>query len=275
MLKRTVWMLLLVALLVGFQGLVAQTASAHGLLVTATGACGTNGPVINYTVTSWELGDFTGSNPEIDVLFNGIKVASGAFSLLTNPQNQFSGQQPAPSGATVTVEGLAFATWADGFPGGQTNIVSVPIPTNCSSATGRFTGGGKQVEVGGLTITKALELDCDLNHPNNLEINWQDAAGAHQFHMEVFVSANCFLNPAFSPTPPTAPINTMIGVGTGRVDGVLGYTVEFTLEDHGEPGTQDMAGFKIHRRGGPGTVVLNFPLQLLTKGKLQAHVDQH
>jgi hypothetical protein len=141
--------------------------------------------------------------------------------------------------------------------------------------TGRFTGGGKQVGGNGLTVTKGLELDCDLNPSNNLEINWQDNAGAHQFHMLDFKSANCFLNPAFSPTPPNAPINTMIGKGTGRFDGTDGYTVEFTLEDHGEPGGNDRAGFKVYLTANPSVVILSFPIQVMTDGNLQAHVDQH
>jgi hypothetical protein len=141
--------------------------------------------------------------------------------------------------------------------------------------TGRFTGGGKQVDVDGVTIKKGLELDCDLMGSNNLEINWQDSTGTHQFHMLDFTFANCFLNPAFSPTPPFAPINTMIGKGTGRFDNTDGYTVEFTLEDHGEPGGNDRAGFKVYLTANPSVVVLTFPIQVLTDGNLQAHVDQH
>jgi hypothetical protein len=152
-------------------------------------------------------------------------------------------------------------------------------PLTCTppppGGTGRFTGGGKQVGGNGLTVTKGLELDCDLMGSANLEINWKDAAGAHQFHMLDFKSANCFLNPAFSPTPPNAPINTMIGKGTGRFDGTDGYTVEFTLEDHGEPGGNDRAGFKVYLTANPSIVILSFPIQVMTDGNLQAHVDQH
>ena len=179
--------------------------------------------------------------------------------------------------------------------GGDANTVSIVFVSSTvtcstsSSGTGRFTGGGKQVIVGYLTITKGLTLDCDLMGQDNLEINWADGAGTHQFHMENFTSANCFLNPAFSPTPPQAPINTMIGIGTGRFDGSDGYTVEFTLEDHGEPGRNDEAGFKICVTNASGNcdtapagdVVLAFPanypatLANLTDGNLQAHPDQH
>jgi hypothetical protein len=142
----------------------------------------------------------------------------------------------------------------------------------CSTGTGRFTGGGKDIAANGVTITQGLELDCDLNPSNNLEINW---TGGHHFHMLHFLSAVCFDDPAFHQQPPAAPINTMIGVGTGRYDGVDGYTVEFTLIDAGEPGRNDKIAILIHKTAAPGTVVLSLPLTTLTGGNLQAHPDQH
>jgi hypothetical protein len=203
----------------------------------------------------------------------GDDYNSGAltFSLsgLTGPYTLLGTATLSSADPTILIDPPA--TIAIGF----TNAGSLSCAGTPSSVTGRFTGGGKQVEVDGLTITKGLELDCDRMGSNNLEINWQDNAGAHQFHMENFTFANCFLNPAFSPTPPNAPINTMIGVGTGRFDNSDGYTVEFTLEDHGEPGRNDQAGFKIYLTANPSIVVLNFPLQALTTGNLQAHPDQH
>jgi hypothetical protein len=67
----------------------------------------------------------------------------------------------------------------------------------------------------------------------------------------------------------------MIGLGTGRYDGVDGYTVAFTLIDNGEPGRSDKIAFSIYQTATPSHVVLSLPLQLLTKGNLQAHFDQH
>jgi hypothetical protein len=276
MFRRIAQLFLVTVLVVAFQTIVAGTASAHHVTLAASAACTNNAVVISYTVTSYDQVDTAGSNPEVDILFNGLKVDAEALTLATNPKNAFSGQRITVLTGTVNVTALVIGTWGDGYAGGQSAAVSVAIPTGCGpSGTGRFTGGGKQVELGGLTITKGLELDCDLRPPNNLEINWTDGAGTHQFHMENFTSAVCSLNPDFSPVPPVAPINTMIGKGTGRFDGADGYTVEFTLEDHGEPGTQDRAGFKIYLTANPTQVVLNFPIQLLTKGNLQAHFDQN
>jgi hypothetical protein len=91
--------------------------------------------------------------------------------------------------------------------------------------------------------------------------------------MEDFLAALCTLNG--NPKPPTAPVNTIVASGTGRYDNIEGYTVQFTLIDNGEPGAgNDEGGFKVFETLNPGNVVLDFPLQFVTKGNIQAHVDQ-
>jgi hypothetical protein len=329
MFKRTALLFLMGALAIGFQGIMAKTASAHSLTLTLTPACASGAPVIDYTVTSYDLVDPSGENPDIGIFLNGsgTATASGAFSLSTTPPNAFSGVLTEPNGTVVTA--TAVALWDDSVAAGQSRSATVTNLTTCGAPPpppgtldGRFTGGGKQVGVGVgeggssvVKITKGLELDCDVvadkaagvSGSNNLEINWSDANGEHDFDMEDFVSASCYNDTTFSPTPPVAPIDTMIGVGTGRLDNVLGYTVEFTLEDHGEPGRSDEAAFLIYL-GVPGDymgtcpyfptptgdpVALDFPtgyptvgaaegsapctanLALLTQGNLQAHPDQH
>jgi hypothetical protein len=275
MLRRTARLFLMGALAIGFLGVVAGTASAHSLTVTATASCVNGAPVISYTAISWSPGGTGGSNTEIDILFNGVKVDAQPFSLATTPPDQFSGQMPAPSATnTVIVEGVASGVWDDGFANGQTNSVTVSVPNNCAPGTGRFTGGGKQVVAGVATVTKGFEVDCDLTTPsNNLEINWSDASGGtHHFHMLSFVSAVCTLNG--NPRPPKAPVNTIVASGTGRYDGVDGFTVQFTLIDNGEPGTNDKAGFLIFETANPSNVVLAIPVLTVTTGNIQAHVDQ-
>jgi hypothetical protein len=128
--------------------------------------------------------------------------------------------------------------------------------------------------VGIATLTKGFEVDCDLHQPsNNLEVNWKDpSAVAHHFHMETFDSAVCTLNG--NPVPPKAPVNTIVASGTGRFDGDLGFTVQFTLIDNGEPGTNDQAGFMIFETANPANVILAFPVMTVTTGNIQAHVDQ-
>jgi hypothetical protein len=144
MFRRTAWLFLTVALAMGFQGIVAGTASAHSLTVTATASCVNGVAVISYTATSYDRVNSAGSNAEIDILINGVKVASGAFTVANT--NQFSGTTAAPSGSagtTVTVEAKAAVAWADTFPSGQTSSVTVTIPTTCATFLGcTVTQGG-------------------------------------------------------------------------------------------------------------------------------------
>jgi hypothetical protein len=211
-----------------------------------------------------------GANPQIDILFNGVKVAQGAYAA---PDFSFSGSLPAPASATVTVTALAVGLWDDGTVGGQSDSVVVDVPSGpcVAEGLGRFTGGGHQVRIGAARVTRGLTIHCDLLLSNNLEVNW----GGNSFHMtEHLTTIACTDDPAIDQTPPAAPLDTLIGVGTGRYNGVDGYTIEFTLVDAGEPGTSDEAALHIFETANPANVVLDVPLQLITGGNLQAHYDQ-
>src|SRR6267154_6008050 len=192
MYKRSVRFFLVATLAICFLGVMAGTASAHHPIITATASCSNGAAIISYTSTSWDPGFTDGVNPEIDILFDGVKVDMGAYTFADG--FQFSNQKPAPAAAlSVDVEALVVGIWGDGFAPGQFAVVTVTIPTDCSIGIGRFTGGGKQVDISGLTITKGFEFDCDLHQPSNtLEINWSDASGgSHHFHMLNFLSAVC------------------------------------------------------------------------------------
>jgi len=275
--KRAASLLLSGTAVLLLQAAVVQPAFAHFLTVTATASCSNGAAVINYTVTSWNQDPANpgGTNPEIDVLFNGIKVDEEPFLSNTTPANQFSNTLPAPPGTNnVDVTAVAAQAWGDGFASGQSSTVNVLIPTDCAPGTGRFTGGGKQVTVNlvngdPVVVTKGFEVDCDLHTPsNNLEINWE----GNQFHMTSFNAAVCTL--VKKPNPPTAPVNTIVGMGTGRYNQTDGYTVIFELVDNGEPGTQDEISFKIYQTSNPSNIVLQIPLSFITGGNVQAHVDQ-
>jgi len=250
-----------------------QKAYAHFPTLTASASCSGGAAVINYTVGSWNPGGVGGSNPDIRVFFDGAPAADGALDPNTNPPDQFSGTLTAPQGTnTVDVVATAESAWDDGFAAGDSSsVVTVTIPTDCAPGTGRFTGGGKQVTVDGIAVTKGFEVDCDLHQPsNNLEINW----GSEHFHMTAFLSAVCTL--VKKPNPPTAPVNTIVATGTGRYNNSDGYTVEFTLIDNGEPGTSDEASFKVYETANPSNVVLDTGgLNFISGGNIQAHVDQH
>jgi hypothetical protein len=151
------------------------------------------------------------------------------------------------------------------------NWVDLIVPECGRTGEGRFTGGGSQVRVGDVRVTRGLTIHCDLLLSNNLEVNW----GGKKFHMtEHLTTVECSHDPSIIQAPPAAPLDALIGVGTGRYNGDDGYTIEFTLRDYGEPGTDDKMAIKIYQTANPANVVLNVPLQNLSGGNLQAHFDQ-
>ena len=271
--------LALVSLLtLGFQTFVAGTALAHHPEIFAEAICDpTTGIIsIDYVSTSWLLADNGGANPQIDILFNGVVVDSGAYA---SPDYSFSGSQPAPPGATeVIVTALAVANWDNGAAGGQSSSTTVTIPEGpcVSTGLGRFTGGGFTTKVDGTKVNRGLTIHCDLLLSNNLEVNWKKG----KFHMtEHLTTVSCTDDPAIDQTPPAAPLDTLVGVGTGKYNNQEGYTIEFTLVDKGEPGVNgsgnsDQAALRIFETANPSNVVLDLPLQDIGGGNLQAHYDQ-
>jgi hypothetical protein len=262
----------ILGLAVAAQMLAAGAAYAHGLNITASAACVSDGSaVINYTVTSTSpLAE--GSHNNIVVTLNGVEVGTGVFAVASG--NSFSGSVDAPNALSVSVGATAVGSWVDGATGGQSASVSVSIPTDCSVETpgiGRFTGGGHQIEVGIGKVTRGLTIHCDLLLSNNLEINW----GGNHFHMlEHLETIQCSDDPAIEQRPPVAPIDTLIGQGVGRYNGAEGYTIQFKLVDGGEPGRNDRMSIRIYETADPSNVVLFVPESYLTGGNLQAHYDQ-
>jgi hypothetical protein len=135
---------------------------------------------------------------------------------------------------------------------------------------GRMTGGGGQITIGDVQITRGFTIHCDILLSNNIEINWPGNA----WHLDKpITSADCIDDPAISPEPPPAPFDTFIGVAIGRLNGEDGSRLEFTFVDAGEPGGKnDKSQLKIFSPG--GAVVLDVPLSFLDHGNLQAHFDQ-
>jgi hypothetical protein len=248
---------------------LASAAMAHKPTITAQAVCEAGTPVINYTSTSWSPNPLEGENPSIQIYLNGVLAATGAY---VYPGNSFSGTLSAPTGTSATLHAYAAAPWGNGNAGGQFSSITVPLPVDCPVVgTGRFTGGGSQVRVGAVRVTRGLTIHCDLLLSNNLEVNW----GGDKFHMlEHMQTVECSDDPNIIQAPPDAPLDTLIGLGRGRYNNVEGYTIEFTLQDFGEPGTSDRMAIKIYQTSNPANVVLNVPLQVLSGGNLQAHYDQ-
>lgn len=261
---------LVLMLLAGY----SMNAHAHHPEITATADCDTgSGFVINYTSTSWlTTGEPGSGNTHIDILMNGVVVGQGSYAA---PDYAFSGSAAAPTdaqpGDAITMTALAVDAWDNSTAGGQSTSITVTLPTEaCVKPEGRFTGGGHQVRVGEARVTRGLTVHCDLLLSNNLEVNWN----GNKFHMnEHLETTRCTDSPLIQQFPPDAPLDTLVGVGTGRYQNVDGYIIEFTMVDAGEPGDMDEMAILIYNKA-TGEVVLNIPQQRLDGGNLQAHYDQ-
>lgn len=172
----------------------------------------------------------------------------------------FNGDGTCPSGAFSVTRGMMNLAEFEG---------DHPPSEQCHFVDGRMTGGGGQIIIGNVFVSRGLTIHCDIVLSNNLEINWP----GNRWHIDKPLdAATCIDDPAFNPVPPKAPFDTFIGLGTGRLNGVDGSVVMFTFIDNGEPGRTDMASIQIFDAG--GALVLNVPLSNLDRGNLQAHYDQ-
>ena len=175
--------------------------------------------------------------------------------------------------AVAAVAGVSCTEPPAGFMAGPSFSRPKPEP-DCDpkyqECVGRMTGGGGQITIGDVYITRGLTVHCDIVLSNNLEINWPD----NKWHLDKpLTSATCIDDPNYNPEPPAAPFDTFIGVGIGRLNGVDGYRVEFIFIDSGEKGGKhDKSQIVIYAPD--NTVVLNVPLDDLDNGNLQAHYDQ-
>jgi hypothetical protein len=173
----------------------------------------------------------------------------------------FNGDGSCPHDALSLTSTRQAITFAEGtYP---------PPPEQCHFVDGRMTGGGGQIIIGDVFVSRGLTIHCDIVLSNNLEINWP----GNKWHIDKpLVSALCIDDPAYNPVPPKAPFDTFIGVGDGELNGVPGSVVRFTFIDNGEPGSTDRASIQIFDAG--GALVLDVPLSNLDRGNLQAHYDQ-
>ena len=215
------------------------------------------------TVDSINVIDIDGNGPDPRVeLFDEFSNLLDSFSI---PQTPGNGVAVVSLGPTSNV--VRMVVHLNGS-GAFDNIIFQP---DDGVGTGRFTGGGNQIRVDGVRVTRGLTIHCDLLLSNNLEVNWN----GNSFHMtEHLETVECSDDPNIDQAPPAAPLDTLIGVGTGRYNNVDGFTIEFTLVDAGEPGRDDQAALLIYETADPANVVLEVPLQNLDGGNLQAHFDQ-
>ena len=148
------------------------------------------------------------------------------------------------------------------------SVTSTTDGTPCATATGRFTGGGFQInDAGGVEVkvTRGFTIHCDNLLTNNLEVNW---GGGNNFHMDKNSLANILCTRPVDPVPPEAPVSRISASSSGLCNGAPA-SISFILEDHGEPGRNDRAELIIS-----GSCSLNVSLRNLDGGNIQAHFDQ-
>ena len=148
-------------------------------------------------------------------------------------------------------------------------------------STNEMVGGGSVFQTGPGRVTHGFEVHCGTDQNlssigNNLDVNWGPDKKRHHFQLDsLLIAADCFYDPSVgSPNPPPAGFNTIVGDGTGTLDGKSGATIHFTFTDAGEPGgtngtpPPDTAAFLI--TDASGNVVLSVPRTALTYGNHQA-----
>lgn len=135
------------------------------------------------------------------------------------------------------------------------------------SLNGRFTGGGFQINTGGVRVTRGFTIHCDNLLTNNLEVNW---AGGNNFHMAKNTLTSVVCTRPVDPTPPASPVARIVASAVGQCNGQPA-TISFMLEDQGEPGTNDRAELVIT---GVGSCNLNLTDRPIDGGNIQAHFDQ-
>jgi hypothetical protein len=205
-------------------------------------------------------------------------------------ETQVTVSEVLPPGVVLTsirfVEGPGDPQLADIFNPASPSVTVVPNhgltilfknsgEEDTENLLGRMTGGGNQIQVGGLRISRGFTIHCDIVLSNNIEINW---AGGNKWHLDKPIStADCIDDPNVEPAPPPAPFDTFIGTATGRLNNVDGSFLRFVFVDGGEPSQgADHAIIQIWAPGANPAVdapIINVN-QLLDSGNIQAHYDQ-
>lgn len=212
----------------------------------------------------------------IDLLGNPQPGVTVNFSIISGPNS------PSNGSAMTNASGQATFTYTGTGGVGMDNITACFNQAGtvvCSQVAtkewtalpelieGRMTGGGSVFNAS-MRVTHGFELNCNASKvPNNLQVNW---GKGNKFHLESLTTASCSDDPAITPNPPAAGFDTYVGTGTGRYNGVSGYTAEWTFTDAGEPGKNDLA--KIVIKDASSNVILSVSGNL-TNGNQQAHKE--
>lgn len=214
----------------------------------------------------WESG-----GPGIDTVTVTEHVPSG-YSAAWELTQLSGGSTTHFAGLGPMARGYVNGLNAGGTP---TNAGVLAVFTNTPTPMdGRMTGGGGQIRIDDVRITRGFTIHCDIVLSNNLQINW---TGGNRWHIDKpLTSAICLDDPAIAPEPPAAPFDTFIGEALGSLNGEAGSWVHFTFVDDGEPGSDDRAEIRIWAPGDdPATATPVMEVSgYLDMGNIQAHYDQ-
>lgn len=197
-------------------------------------------------------------------LYSALPIGLVFIAACSGPSGPGS-SATAPSATSTLSGGATFS------PNPDNPCVADPKLPECQpKVSGRFTGGGFQIDENDVKVTRGFTLHCDAILSNNFEVNW---AGGNNFHTDKNPTTVRCEKPGI-PNPPDAPVNLIEVAGPGKLNGVPGHTIRIVLIDNGEPGTRDQAfieidGGSVLRVGGdpenPNTI---------DGGNIQAHFDQ-
>lgn len=172
-----------------------------------------------------------------------------------------------PTSVTDPASGVVAGTLGGSNPHGVAGTVAHYFNSLTQTPLeGRFTGGGFQMISNGVEVkvTRGFTVHCHNLLTNNLEVNW----GGNAFHMDKNSLSNVTCTFVQDPTPPRAPVSRIVASSTGRCNGGPA-TIDFVLEDRGEPGRNDRSALRIS-----GACSLDVAEDFLDRGNIQAHFDQ-
>ena len=170
-----------------------------------------------------------------------------------------------PAGLLACVAALALVA-------GPGSALSGPPSPHCKkgqkkckrSLPGRMTGAGTVFSEYGRSHHVFRNMHCRGARGPDLMVKWE---GGNRFEIRRY-TATCFDAPGIDPGGPRAGWDTMVGQGTGVLNGQPA-TVQFKFTDAGEPGRNDRASITIVNAA--GDVVFSIDAVIAAGGNHQAH----
>jgi hypothetical protein len=212
-----------------------------------------------------------------------------AIAFTSQTSTPFEGQQPSrqffdgsPTPVTPNlglVNGVASAGGTD-FQFQADSSASLLVNEAPQTVAGRMTGGGSIIDPDYGRVTYGFELHSDPRiGPNSFEINWggtgrgSNADPGQNWHLETLVAAQG-IDTAIDQggQAKNSPIDTYVGVGLGRLNGVSGYPAVWTIVDAGEPGSNDTITIMIYDRSDPTQILLSVS-GTISGGNHQSHAE--